>query len=69
MSFRKVIAARRAAYRATDKQKTYLVRLLRECFTRRITHGTRLDAHHLDRLSKTEASQAIQQLKNLLGKS
>lgn len=53
--------ARQRLY-ATDAQLCYLRRLLDEAFGNRYTHGLCLDRHHLDRVTKSEASSAIDQL-------
>jgi hypothetical protein len=53
-------------YYASDAQKSYLVRLLREAFAKRVSHGLCLDERHLDRVPRAEASTAIDTLKRLL---
>lgn len=50
-------------YYASDAQRAYLKLLLNEAFAHLYTHGTGIDPHHMDRLTKTEASAAIAQLK------
>lgn len=64
---RKYLAAVRGrlerTYYASDAQKLYVRRLLNEAFAHHYVHGLRLDPNHLDRLLKTEASDAIEKLK------
>ena len=47
---------------ATDAQRDYLRRLLDEAFVHHYAHDTGLDRHHLGRVSKREASAAIDRL-------
>jgi hypothetical protein len=56
-------------YYASDAQKSYLCRLLREAFAKRVSHGLCLDERHLDRLPRTEASAAIDTLRNAIRKA
>ena len=58
--FRRVVAARRAAYRISDAQTALLRRLAREAFAALMDSG--VDEHHLDKLTKAEASAAIDRL-------
>jgi hypothetical protein len=51
-------SARRRLY-ATDAQVSYLRRLLDIAFAAGHAHGMRLDRHHLDRVTRSEASAAI----------
>jgi hypothetical protein len=54
--------------RITGPQQAYLKRLLDQAFARLIHHGLGLDRHHLDGVSRAEASAAIDALKRLLAK-
>jgi hypothetical protein len=54
-------------YYATDPQKAYLRRLLDECFAKGVPSGTGLDRHHLERVTRTEASAAIDTMRKALG--
>lgn len=51
-------------YLATDKQRAYLGRLLREAAAARISSA--FDAQHLDRVTKAQASVEIDRLKTAL---
>lgn len=51
-------------YRATEAQLAYLRRLLDQAFARRI--ASCFDRHHLDRVTKEQASTEITRLKMLL---
>lgn len=53
---------------ATDRQRAYLRRLLNEAFARLIRGGPNLDPHHLENVSRAEASAAIDRLRALLGR-
>lgn len=54
-------AARDRLY-ASDAQVSYLSSLLHAAFAAGFAHGLRLDPHHLERVTRTEASAAIDRL-------
>jgi hypothetical protein len=58
MTSLKVAAARERLY-ATDRQINFLRKLLDESFAHQYAHGLCLDRHHLERVTKFEASNAI----------
>ncbi len=59
-AFRAVIARRQARFRASGPQLAYLTRLLHEAFA----HGCSsvFDVHHLERVTRVEASAEIERL-------
>lgn len=54
---------RRGSREATGPQIAFLRRLLDTAFAKRVEHGTCLDRNHLNRLSFSEASAAIDTIK------